>query len=208
MTAGRIGIMGGTFDPIHIAHLAIAEEARVAFALSRVLFIPAANPPHKQGRSITDARHRLMMVQLATAANPHFFVSAVEMERKGPSYSLLTVQELHEMYGREQELYFITGMDSINELHTWYHPKELLAACHFVGTTRPGEPPDHAALIRDFGVLAETRIHCLDVPAFALSSTDLRARVREGKPIRYLVPEAVDAYIRKEGLYRAHKDDV
>ena len=202
MESGRIGIMGGTFDPIHVAHLAIAEEARTAFSLAQVLFVPAANPPHKLGRAITDARHRLAMVQIATASNPHFFVSAMEMERKGPSYSLLTVQELHARYGSGQALYFITGMDSINELHTWYHPKELLAACHFVGTTRPGDPVDQAALARDFGALAEGRIHCLDVPELAISSTDLRARVRAGKSIRYLVPEAVEAYIRKEGLYQ------
>lgn len=199
--------MGGTFDPIHMAHLAIAEAARRAFSLGRVLFIPAASPPHKRERVITDARHRLAMVQIATASNPYFSVSAMEMERKGLSYSLLTVQELRERYGSGQELYFITGMDSVNELHTWYHPSELLAACHFVGTTRPGDPIDRAALARDFGALA-ARIHFLDVPELAISSTDLRARVRAGKSIRYLVPEGVETYIQKEGLYLEPPDEL
>lgn len=198
----RIGIMGGTFDPIHIAHLAIAEQVREAFALDLVLFIPAANPPHKQGRKVVPAYHRLMMTQLAVCSNPGFHVSKQELERKGPSYSLLTVRELQERYGANAELYFITGSDTINELHTWYHIDELLASCHFVGTTRPGAPVDKEDLRKCFGQLAEEKIHFLAVPELEISSTDIRERVRDGKSIKYLVPAAVEAYIIKEGLYR------
>lgn len=198
----RIGVMGGTFDPIHTAHLAIAEQVREAFGLDLVLFIPAANPPHKQGRNVAPAYHRLMMTQLATYSNPCFHVSKQELERKGPSYSLLTIRELQERYGAEAELYFITGSDTINELHTWYHIEELLGSCHFVGTTRPGAPVDKADLVKRFGCLAEEKIHFLAVPELEISSTDIRARVKSGKSIKYLVPAAVEEYIKKEGLYQ------
>lgn len=197
----RIGIMGGTFDPIHIAHLAIAEAVREEFSLDLVLFIPAANPPHKQGRKVEPAYHRLMMTQLATSSNPFFHVSKQELERTGPSYSLLTVREVQQRYGEAAELYFITGSDTINELHTWYHIEELLRECHFVGTTRPGAPVDEEALVRQFGALAREKIHFLAVPELEISSTVVRERVRAGKSIKYLVPPAVEAYIKKEGLY-------
>lgn len=194
----RIGIMGGTFDPPHLAHLRISEEAREAFRLEQVLFIPAADPPHKRGRPITPYHHRYRMTELAIAGNDAFSISDMEKRRKGLSYSLLTIQEL--AAGGDKGLYFITGMDSINELHTWYHPKELLSLCHFIGTTRPGDPVDPSALQRDFGALADN-IDFLEVPGFEISSTDIRRRVREGRSIRYLVPQAVERYIREEGLY-------
>lgn len=197
----RIGIMGGTFDPIHIAHLMIAEEVREAFKLDSVLFIPAAIPPHKLGHRVTSAYHRLVMVQLATAKNPYFHVSTCELERKGPSYSLLTIRELKKIYGKETELYFITGSDSINDLHTWHKPDELLKDCHFVGTTRPGAPMDKTELEKQFGSLA-TKIHFFAVPELSISSTDIRARVRTGRSIKYIVPSIVEDYIYKEGLYR------
>lgn len=198
----RVGIMGGTFDPVHLAHLVIAEAAREAFFLDLVLFIPAANPPHKQERKVADAYHRLMMTQLATCDNPAFHVSKQELERTGPSYSLLTIRELRKRFGKEAELYFITGSDTINELHTWYHVQELLQQCHFVGTTRPGAPVNEAEIIRQFGTMAEQRIHYLAVPQMDVSSTAIRQRIRAGKSIRYLVPQAVEEYIRKEGLYQ------
>ncbi len=197
--AKRIGIMGGTFDPPHLAHLRISEEAREAFRLEQVLFIPAADPPHKQGRPITAYRHRYRMTELAITGNEAFAISDMERRREGPSYSLLTIRELAAQ--GDAELYFITGMDSINDLHTWYHPKELLSLCHFIGTTRPGDPGDLAALQRDFGDLAG-KIDFLTVPGMEISSTDLRERVRQSRSIRYLVPRAVEHYIREEGLYR------
>lgn len=198
----RIGVMGGTFDPVHTAHLVIAEAVREAFRLELVLFIPAANPPHKQGREVTAAYHRLMMTQLAVCSNPYFHVSKQEMERRGPSYSLLTLRELHEQYGEDSEFYFITGSDTINELYTWYHIQELLRSCHFVGTTRPGTFMDMDDLERQFGHIARERIHFLTVPELEISSTDIRQRIRMGRSIRYLVPQAVEEYIVKEGLYR------
>lgn len=198
----RVGIMGGTFDPIHLAHLAIAEAVREAFALDLVLFIPAANPPHKQGREVVDAYHRLMMTQLATYDNPAFHVSKQEMERVGPSYSLLTIRELRAQFGEAAELYFITGSDTINDLHAWYHVEELLQQCHFVGTTRPGAPVNEAEIIRQFGTLAKQRIHYLTVPQLDISSTSIRQKLRAGQSIRYLVPQPVEEYIQKEGLYR------
>ena len=198
----RVGIMGGTFNPIHNAHLMIAEAVREAFGLDRVLFIPAAHPPHKQGHKLASAYHRLMMVQLAVSSNPWFHVSRQELERSGPSYSLLTLQELHEQYDEETEFYFITGSDTINELHTWYHTEELLQSCHFVATTRPGVPADTGELERRFGQLARDKIHELVVPRLEISSTDIRQRLQMGRSIRYLVPQAVEDYIIKEGLYR------
>lgn len=200
--AARVGIMGGTFDPVHLAHLVIAEAVCEAFSLDRVLFIPAANPPHKQGREVAPAYHRLMMTQLATCGNPAFHVSKQELERKGPSYSLLTVRELRAQFGDAAELYFITGSDTINELHTWYHIQELLQQCHFVGTTRPGAPVNEAAIIRQFGAAAEQKIHYLAVPQLDISSTAIRQKLRAGQSIRYLVPQAVEEYIYKEGLYQ------
>ena len=197
-----LGIMGGTFDPVHNAHLLIAEAVREAFRLDRVLFIPAAQPPHKQGRILTPAYHRLMMVQPAVSSNPCFHVSRQELERPGPSYSLLTLQELQEEYGGQAEFYFITGSDTINDLHTWYHIEELLQRCHFVGTTRPGVTVDTTKLEQRFGQLAREKVHELVVPRLEISSTAIRQRLREGRSIRYLVPQAVADYIAKEGLYR------
>jgi len=197
----RIGIMGGTFDPPHMAHLLIAENSRAAFSLDEVLFIPAADPPHKQDRAVTLYAHRYYMTELSIAANDAFTLSDIERKRSGLSYSLVTVRELQKLYRAGADFYFITGMDSINDLHKWYHPKELLASCHFIGATRLGDPVNTIALEKDFGKLAYERIHFLEVPGMEISSTDIRRRVREGLPIRYLVPDAVKEYIRKEGLY-------
>ena len=197
----RIGLMGGTFDPIHLAHLHIAEEAREAFELDRVLFIPAAQPPHKQGKKIASAAQRIAMVKMAIAGNPHFEVSLMEMERQGPSYSWLTVQELRAKHP-EWELYFITGSDSINDLPTWNHPKDLVGACHFIGTTRPEVPFQEEMLLEFFGAELRSHIHELQVPLMEISSTVIRQRLAAGRSIHYLVPEVVADYIEKEGLYQ------
>lgn len=198
----RIGLMGGTFDPIHFAHLHIAEESRHAFSLDEVRFIPAAQPPHKQGRKIASAEQRIRMVELAIADNPFFTLDLLEMELQGPSYSWRTVQEMQRRLGQDAELYFITGSDSINDLPTWNHPKELVAACHFIGTTRPEVPFDEEMLLEFFGPQLWGRIHELKVPRMEISSTLIRQRIAQGQPIRYLVPENVADYIEKEGLYQ------
>ena len=198
----RIGLMGGTFDPIHLAHLHIAEESRQAFQLDEVRFIPAAQPPHKQGRKIASAEQRIKMVELAIADNPFFRLDLLEMELQGPSYSWRTVQEMQKRLGQDAELYFITGSDSINDLPTWNHPKELVAACHFIGTTRPEAPFAEKMLREFFGPQLQSRIHELKVPRMEISSTLIRQRIAAGKSIRYLVPEKVADYIEKEGLYQ------
>ncbi len=197
----RIGLMGGTFDPIHLAHLHIAEEAREAFELDRVLFIPAAQPPHKQGKKIASAAQRIAMVKMAIAGNPHFELSLMEMERQGPSYSWLTVQELRAKHP-DWALYFITGSDSINDLPTWNHPKDLVGACQFIGTTRPEVPFQEEMLLEFFGAELRSHIHELQVPLMEISSTVIRQRLAAGRSIHYLVPEAVADYIEKEGLYQ------
>lgn len=197
----RIGIMGGTFDPIHIAHLVIAEESRLAYKLDRVIFIPAYIPPHKLDRKITGVYDRVKMTELAIADNPAFSLSTVEIERQGPSYSLLTVQELQREYGREAEFYFITGSDSINELHTWYHAEELVEVCHFIGTTRPDSPLAEDVLAKRWGRLW-SHIHLLPVPLLDISSTMLRRRIAQGEPFRYFLPPKVADYIAEMGLYQ------
>ena len=204
MTQGRnkVGIMGGTFDPVHTGHLVLAEDVRDAFGLNEVIFIPSANPPHKGGSASVSAEHRYLMTVLATADNPHFSVSRRELDRQGPSYSLLTVKELQERYGGSTEFFFITGSDAINELDTWYHVDELLARCHFIVSEREGVPLDEARLARRFGRLAAEHIHRLATPELEISSTDIRARLARGASIRYLVPAPVASYIEKEGLYR------
>ncbi len=198
----RLGIMGGTFDPIHMGHLATAEAVWDAFGLDEVIFIPSAHPPHKQERKIIDPMHRLRMTELAIRGNPHFRISDLELRREGPSYTLDTVTALQASFGKDAELYVITGADAMNELFSWYHVKELLGKCHFIAATRQGTELDTAALREHFGALGESHIHQLDTPALEISSTDIRRRLRRGRTIRYLVPPQVEEYIEKEGLYQ------
>lgn len=197
----KIGIMGGTFDPIHIGHLVTAEAVRIEYGLEKVLFIPAGNPPHKQDLNVTPAMHRYIMTVMATYSNPYFCVSPIELERSGPSYTIDTVKELIKLYGGRTELYFITGADAIHELPTWEQIDELIALCHFVGATRPGCIRSLDDVIKRFGTLGRKRIHRLATPELEISSTDIRERVRNGRSIKYIVPESVESYILKEGLY-------
>ena len=199
----RLGIMGGTFDPIHMGHLIMAEAVRDEFGLDRVLFIPAAHPPHKQGRwDLAGAEHRYRMTELAVRSNPYFDISDMELHRKEPSYSVVTIDRLRESYGQDAEFYFITGADAINELFTWYHAEELLEKCCFIAANRQGTELDMELLRSHFGELAEKRIHQLVTPAVEISSTDIRQRIHRGRSINYRVPAAVEEYIDKEGLYR------
>lgn len=198
----KIGILGGTLNPIHNAHLMIAESVRCEIGLDKVVFIPAANPPHKPDMDIVDAEHRYNMTVLATASNPYFDTSRIEMELGGKSYSLKTLRALTKRYGDSEEYYFITGSDAIQELDTWYHPEELLHLCHFIGTSRPGYEQDLTRIKDYFGEIGHKHIHQVVTHMLEISSTDIRQRVREGKSIRYYVPDPVEAYIQKEGLYR------
>lgn len=197
----KIGIMGGTFDPIHLGHLATAEAVRESFSLDEILFIPAARPPHKLGKLITDEQHRLAMTILATRSNKFFRVSDMELRRTGLSYTLDTMNELHETFGRTTELFFIIGADSLADLKKWHAARELVAKCHFIATTRQGVDLDFSAVEKFFGAAAREHIHRVTTPGLEISSTDIREKIRLGRSIKYLVPEVVEDYILRERLY-------
>lgn len=196
----RLGLMGGTFDPIHYGHLVAAEVARYEFGLSRVVFIPAGQPPHKLDRQISPAAHRVAMVRLAVASNPYFEVSTAEVDRPGPSYTVETVSLFRRFYPGA-EIYFITGADAVAEISTWHRSEELVRLCRVVAVTRPCY--DLEELGRSLAELGEgfERVSLLPAPGVAVSSTEIRERVHAGKPIKYLLPEAVEDYIARHGLY-------
>ncbi len=198
----RIAIMGGTFDPIHHGHLITAEAVREAMDIGTMVFIPAAVPPHKLDREVTPAEHRLRMTELATASNPHFRVSDIELRRQGPSYTIDTIRALQKQYPEDTTFYFIIGADAINELTTWHEVDTLITMCHFIAATRQGTSFDAEGLYARFGERGRAHIHRALTPHIEISSTDIRSRVREGRSIRYLVPQVVREYIEKEGLYR------
>ncbi len=200
--SGRVGLMGGTFDPIHYGHLVTAEGARVEFGLDRVLFVPSGRPPHKPPEEVTPAEHRYLMAVLATLSNPYFEVSRVDIDRPGPSYTVDTVAHVRQMLDAGTEIFFITGADAILEILTWKDPERLLSTCRFIAATRPGYELERleAATGNLFRRFAH-RILVVQVPAMAISSSDIRNRVRAGRPIRYLVPEPVADYIHKQRLY-------
>lgn len=195
----RIGLMGGTFDPVHYGHLVIAEVAREEFALDQVLWLPAGDPPHKKDYRVSNQEHRYAMVMLATASHPCFEVSRWELERSGPSYSIDTI--LHfQSEQPEAQLFFITGADAILEILTWHRHQEVIRSCEFIAVTRPGY--ELSQLSQRLPAEYAERIAPLTAPGVDISSTDIRKRVGAGKSIRYLVPETVEAYIRKHGMYR------
>lgn len=200
--AVKVGILGGTFDPIHFGHLATAESVREIFALDEVLFIPSARPPHKVERHVTPDVHRLMMTYLATRSNEKFQVSPMEFLRDGLSYTLDTMNALIEKFGAAAELFFIIGADSMADLSKWYRARELVSKVHFIATKRPGVEVDLPALEKFFGEERMTHIHKVETPGLEISSTDIRARVKAGRSIKYLVPEVVEEYIAKERLYK------
>lgn len=198
----KVGIMGGTFDPIHLGHLAMAESAREIFDLAEVLFIPAARPPHKAEKIISSEAHRLMMTFLATKSNDFFHVSPMEMLREGFSYTLDTIDELQKKFGKATELFFIIGSDSAAELSTWHKARELVGKAHFAAAARPGVTVDLAEVKNFFGEEGIKNIHQFTTPGLEISSTDIRERIQSGRSIKYLVPEVVEEYILRENLYR------
>lgn len=200
----RLGIMGGTFDPIHYGHLVTAETARTLFRLDQVVFVPSGRPPHKRARVDSDSEHRAMMTLLAIITNPHFFLSRVELEREGYSYSYDTVRAFAEAYGAETEIFFITGADAILEIASWRNADALLRMCNFIAASRLGF--DLAGL-RQLPQAWQDKIALFEIPALAISSTDIRRRVARGESIKYLLPETVENYIIKQGLYREGKGD-
>jgi nicotinate-nucleotide adenylyltransferase len=197
-----IGVMGGTFDPIHVGHLAIAEEARDALALDRILFVPAGVPPHKPPSAVTGVEHRVAMVELAIADNPAFELSRIEVDRPGPSYTVDTVEALSSGAGGAT-LTVILSVETFAELPTWHEPERLFTAARVAVVPREGYPaPDPAWLSATFPG-REERVSYLEGPRLGLSSTAIRARVEAGRSIRYLVPPAVEVYIAANHLYRS-----
>lgn len=199
----NIGMFGGTFDPVHLGHLIVAEESRVRLGLERVLFVPAGMPWMKAlRRDVTPAAHRVAMVRLAIASNPHFELSTIDVERPGSSYSVETVGRLRQSLGPGAEIYFILGCDSLNQVDRWKEPGRLISMCHMVAAPRPGcRPPDLERLEKLFPGVTERTV-LLEMDPIGISSSEIRRRVAEGGSIRYLVPPEVEAYIRAEGLYR------
>jgi nicotinate-nucleotide adenylyltransferase len=196
----RLGIMGGTFDPIHYGHLVTAEEALHQFGLDEVVFVPTGRPWMKVHGAVSPPEDRYLMTVIATASNPLFGVSRIEVDRDGPTYAVDTLRELHAERGEQTDLFFVTGADAVLEIvDQWKQPEELFALAHFIAATRPGFD------LEAFEAHAPTKhpgITVMNVPALAISSTDVRARVHAGSPIRYLVPEGVKSYIEKAELYR------
>ena len=191
----RLGVMGGTFDPIHYGHLAAANEAGSAFDLDEVVFVPTGQPWQKSGQPIAPAEDRYVMTVIATAANPLFSVSRIEIDRPGDTYTVDTLRELREQRGPDAQFFFIIGADALSGLHTWRSPDELLSMVHFIGVTRRGH--QLAA-----GTVGSESFSLMEMPTLEISSSICRERVRAGLPIRYLVPDNVISYISKRGLYK------
>jgi nicotinate-nucleotide adenylyltransferase len=196
-----LGILGGTFDPIHHGHLVAAEEACYQLALDRVLFVPAGTPPHKPRQPITPADHRLRMLELAIAGKPYFAISRVDVDRPGPCYTVDTLKLLRAEWGADPTYFFIEGADSFADILTWYQSQRLIELCELAVVERPGVEIDSAQLEQQLPGLA-ARTHWIQMPSLEISSSDLRARVREGRSISYLVPPAVEAYIFEAKLYQ------
>lgn len=196
----RVGVFGGTFDPIHLGHLVIAEEVRTQIPLDRVVFVPAGLPPHKLDIHVSEAEHRVAMVELAIADNPYFELSRVDVDRFGPCYTVDTVAILRQAWGPEVEIYFIMGSDSLADLVTWRDPERLIRMCRIVAVGRPGYHVDLNELDRLLPGAASL-IRVIHTPLLEISSSDIQQRVREGRSIRYLVPKEVEAYIYEHRLY-------
>jgi nicotinate-nucleotide adenylyltransferase len=195
-TGRRVGVMGGTFDPIHHGHLVAASEVQSWFDLDEVVFVPTGDPWQKSDRVVSPAEHRYLMTVIATASNPRFTVSRVDIDRDGPTYTIDTLRDLHEQRP-DDELYFITGADALADIFTWRSPDDLFELAQFVGCTRPGHEMDEATL----AAIPSERVTMVEIPALAISSTDCRARTRRGEPIWYLVPDGVVQYVVKHHLY-------
>jgi nicotinate-nucleotide adenylyltransferase len=195
----RLGVMGGTFDPIHYGHLVTAEEALVQFNLDRVVFMPTGRSVRKTHQRVSSGEDRYLMTVLATASNPDFEVSRLEIERPGDTYTVDTMVALRERLGPKAELFFITGADAVREILTWKDAARFAGLCTFIAATRPGYDVSPAA--GGLPNAAGLDLEYMEVPGLAISSSDVRARVAARRPIRYLLPESVAGYISKNGLY-------
>ncbi|HCO02926.1 MAG TPA: nicotinic acid mononucleotide adenylyltransferase [Actinobacteria bacterium] len=191
--------MGGTFDPIHYGHLVTAEEALWQFDLDEVVFVPTGQPWMKADRAVSPAEDRYLMTVVATASNGRFSVSRREVDRRGTTYTVDTLREIREAEGEDVDLFFITGADAMLEILHWKDPEDVLSQAHFIAATRPGY---EIARFEKEAPTSHPNVSVMDIPALAISSSDIRRRVAEGEPIRYLVPEGVKNYIEKSHLYR------
>jgi nicotinate-nucleotide adenylyltransferase len=192
----RIGVMGGTFDPVHHGHLSAANEVAILFRLDAVVFVPTGQPWQKSDREVSPAEDRYLMTVVATASNPIFTVSRVDVDRPGPTYTIDTLRDLRAAYGDDVELFFITGADALAQILGWRSVDELFALAHFIGVSRPGYGPV------DVDRFPAGPVTLVEVPELAISSTDCRARVGRGHSLWYLVPDGVVQYIEKRRLYR------
>lgn len=199
----KIGILGGTFNPIHFGHLLIAESVRESFDLDKVIFIPSGQPPHKPDSEVIDPEHRLKMVRRAVVSNPFFEASRVEIDTNGFTYTVNTLQTLKKLYGGETELYFIIGADVIPELTTWKEFRTVFGLCEFIAVRRPGiAKKSSEATITKLKSEYAARISLAEAPLIEISSSEIRERCFAGKSLKYMVTQEVEDYIRSEGLYR------
>ncbi|MBM7789336.1 nicotinate-nucleotide adenylyltransferase [Tenggerimyces flavus] len=192
----RLGVMGGTFDPIHHGHLVAASEVQSQFDLDEVIFVPTGQPWQKGDRSVSPAEDRYLMTVIATASNPRFSVSRVDIDRPGLTYTVDTLRDLRDLHGADAEFFFITGADALTQILTWREVDELFEMAHFVGCTRPGHALDVSKVPPDVVTIVE-------IPALSISSTECRERVVKDQPIWYLVPDGIVQYINKRHMYRS-----
>ena len=202
----RLGLFGGTFDPVHFGHLLLAEQCREQCELDAVWFLPAGSPPHKQGEEIADGRQRTELLELAAAGHAAFSVNDMELKRAGPTYSVDTLQEIAGAHS-DWERFFLIGADSLHDLPKWREPQRILELATVVAVNRGGRPlPDMSSIISQVGDIAAERIRTIDMPGVDLSASDIRRRVAAGKSIRFMTPRSVEVYIQPYRLYRADDD--
>jgi nicotinate-nucleotide adenylyltransferase len=197
----NIGVLGGTFDPVHNGHLIVAEEVKTRLNLAEIIFVPAGQPWLKAAKPISPAEHRLQMLRLAIADKPYFKLSSIEIERTGPSYTIDTIAELRDKFGSEDELFFILGWDSLAELPQWREPSRLIKMCYLVAVPRPGYPRPKLKTLEVIIRGLSQRVMLMKKPEIDISASAIRERVARGLSIRHLVPEPVNRYIKEHRLY-------
>jgi nicotinate-nucleotide adenylyltransferase len=200
----RLGVMGGTFDPIHNGHLVAASEVADLFGLDEVVFVPTGRPWQKDGRHVTAAEDRYLMTVIATASNPRFSVSRVDIDREGPTYTKDTLTDLHAL-NPDSDLYFITGADALASILSWQNWEELFGLAKFIGVSRPGYELNGQHIAAAIDQLPADALTLVEVPALAISSSECRSRAANARPIWYLVPDGVVQYVNKRGLYRVNQ---
>ncbi|WP_414713603.1 nicotinate-nucleotide adenylyltransferase [Schnuerera sp.] len=202
MSTKKVGIMGGTFDPIHNGHLILAEYSRMILNLDKIFFIPTGKPPHKDGMNITSDIHRYNMTLLAINSNPYYYLSSIEIEREGITYTIDTIKYLKSRY-KDTDFYFILGSDSLYQIHKWKDHKELLSLCNFIVAKR--EDLDYKTLeykVKELNNNYESNIYILESPLIDISSSEIRNRINKQLSIKYMVPNSVEIYIEKNKLYK------